>query len=146
MGKQPDYAAELKAVRKRRLELSEENREQERKLQDEKEKAVTELQGERLRKALDGERRRLEQEEKRSRELEERAKREGPQMPEPGAPAAEKEAKTVELCRRHAAKADADPFHAFVIVRRFFGVGEFRAAERRKGGVVSETKKLVGFR
>lgn len=140
-----DYAAELKALRKRRAELAEEGEKLEKRLSDSKARAAAAQEAERLKKAVESERKAIEAEEKRVRELS--AELKGPvlqQQPAPEEPGATDE-RTVDLGRDKAEAAEAAPVHCFVIVRRFFGVDEFAKVEKHNKGVVSKTKKLVGM-
>ena len=141
-----DYAVELKALRRKRIELAAENAEREQRLENEKAKLKEAQEAERLVKRIEAERRKLEDEQRRGKELETQLRKEAPGQPKAGREDNE-QAGVVELGHRQkAARAMADQLHRFVIVRRFFGVDEFRKVEKRKTGVVSKTKELVGFR
>ncbi len=138
-----DYAAELKTLRRKRTALAAENEKREQKLQEEKAKVEEAQETERLKKAIEAERKRLNEEQRRASEIEGRPNWEAHAQPEEG----KEQARMVELGHKQGTvSADADPIHNFMIVRRFFGVGEFRGVEKRKGDVVSKTKKLVGFK
>lgn len=142
-----DYAAELKALRRRRADLAEESDKLEQRLAETKARATAAHESERAKKSVESERKSLEAEEKRVRELSEQLKGAVPQQLVAHAPEKKDaaDARIVELGRSKEEKADAAPFHGFVIVRRFFGVDEFAKVEKREKGVVSKTKKLVGM-
>jgi len=143
-GGKADIAAELKGLRKARTELAAQNEKAERELQASRARAAATQDEERLKRVIELEKRGLESEQKRARDLSDQLKREVPR--EAAKEGEEEEARTVELGQtQKSAKVATDPFHSFVIVKRFFGVGEFAKTAKKEAGVVGKTKKLVGM-
>jgi len=139
-----DIAAELKGLRKARTELAAQNEKSERELQAARAKADTEIDAERMANAVEAEKKRLDAEKKRAKELADQMKHALPQEAPKGG--REEDARVVELGQtQKSAKVATDPFYGFVIVKRFFGVGEFAKTAKKEAGVVGKTKKLVGM-